>query len=422
MHDLKWIRDNAEKFDQALKSRGVEPHAQQILELDEEKRQIITLIQRLQKSKNDKAEQISKIKNKNSNDFMTLKKDSEDIKEKLNELEATLIKMNQLDNLLETLPNMPADDVPLGKDDSANREIRKWGKINEFSFKPLDHVELGEKLKMMDFIQTAKISGSRFVSLFNDLARMERALANFMLDLHQSKFNFQEVSPPYLVKTEAMYGTGQLPKLSEDSFHTTNDMWLIPTAEVSLTNMVADKILSEAELPIRYTAYTPCFRSEAGAAGRDTRGMFRVHQFNKVELVTICKPEQAEQEHLLILEAAEEVLKQLNLPYKVMLLSTGDMGFASKKTFDLEVWLPGQQKYREISSCSNFGEFQARRMKTRYKSHQDKSNVFVNTLNGSGLAVGRCLIAIMENYQNEDGSITVPDVLIPYMNGKKKIG
>lgn len=422
MHDLKWIRENAEKFDQALKNRGIEPHSKQILELDEERRQIITLIQRLQKSRNDKADQISKIKNKNSNDFMTLKKDSEDIKEKLNELEATLSKMNQLDSLLETLPNLPADDVPIGKDESANKEIRKCGEIKTFTFKPRDHVELGDKLNMMDFAQTAKISGSRFVSLFADLAKLERALGNFMLDLHQSKFNFMEISPPYLVKEEAMYGTGQLPNLSEDSFKTTNNMWLIPTSEVSITNMVADKILNEDELPLRYTAYTPCFRSEAGAAGRDTRGMFRVHQFNKVELVVICTSEQSEKEHSLILEAAEEVLKQLKLPYRVMLLSSGDMGFCSQKTYDLEVWLPGQQKYREISSCSNFGEFQARRMKARYKSNQEKVNLFLNTLNGSGVATGRCMIAIMENYQNEDGSITIPDVLVPYMNGKKKIG
>jgi len=421
MHDLKWIRENAEEFDLAMKSRGIEPKAKQILDLDEEKRQIITLIQRLQKSKNDKAEQIAKIKNKNSNDFLTLKKDSEDIKEKLNELEVTLTNMSRLDNLLESLPNIPAHGVPIGKDESSNVELKKHGEIRQFNFKPLDHCELGDKLKMMDFTQTAKISGSRFVSLFGDLSRLERALGNFMIDLHRMKFGFTEASPPLLVRSEAMFGTGQLPKLADDSFLTTDGMRLIPTSEVSLTNMVADKILNENELPIRYTAYTPCFRSEAGSAGRDTRGMFRVHQFNKVELVSICKPDQAEDEHNLILAAAEEVLSQLKLPYRVMMLSTGDLGFCSVKTYDLEVWLPGQQKYREISSCSNCGDFQARRMKARFKSNEDKSNQFLNTLNGSGVAVGRCLIAVLENYQNEDGSISIPEVLVPYMGGQKLI-
>jgi len=421
MHDLKWIRDNADEFDKALKNRGLEPLSKHILELDEEKRQIITLLQRLQKSRNDKADQIAKIKNKNSSDFITLRKDSEDIKEKLGELEMTLVDMVELENLLESLPNIPNSDVPVGKDESTNVEIRKHGKIKDLSFKPLDHVEIGEKLKLIDFIQTAKISGSRFVTLIGDLSRLERALGNFMINLHGSKFGFTEISPPYLVRNEAMYGVGQLPKFSEESFLTTNDLRLIPTSEAALVNMVADKIVNENELPLRLAAYTPCFRSEAGAAGRDTRGMFRVHQFNKVELVSICTEQQAESEHKLILEAAEEVLKQLQLPYRVMLLSTGDLGFSSKKTYDLEVWLPGQQKYREISSCSNCGEFQSRRMKARYKSLADKTNYYLHTLNGSGVATGRCLIAIIENYQNEDGSITIPDVLRPYMNGQETI-
>ena len=421
MHDIKWIRENAEAFDKALTSRGIKVSSKDILELDEEKRQVITLIQRLQKSRNEKAEQIAKLKNRNSNEFITLKKDSQDIKEKLTELEMTLNSEVELKNLLITLPNTPDKDVPVGQDESANVEIRKHGKIRDFSFKEADHVEIGEKLEMMDFVQTAKISGSRFVSLFGDLAKLERALGNFMLDLHTTKFGFTEVSPPYLVKQDAMFGAGQLPKFSEESFQTTNDYRLISTSEVSLVNMVADKIVEEEELPIRYTAHTPCFRSEAGAAGRDTRGMFRVHQFNKVELVTICTPEEAEAEHNLVLNAAEEVLKQLELPYRVMLLSTGDMGFTAKKTFDIEVWLPGQQKYREISSCSNCGDFQARRMKARYKTKIDKTNQFPHTINGSGLAVGRCLIAIIENYQNEDGSVTIPKVLIPYMRGQEKI-
>jgi seryl-tRNA synthetase len=422
MHDLKWIRENAGEFDSSLKSRGLEPMSKQIIELDEDRRQIVTLIQKLQKSKNDKADQIARIKNKNSNEFVTLKKDSEDIKEKLAELDMTLTSKIQLDNLLLTIPNCPDKDVPQGKDESANVEIKKHGAIKEFSFKPRDHVEIGEKLSLMDFAQTAKISGSRFVSLYGDLAKLERALANFMLDLHTSKFGFVEVSPPCLVRDEAMFGVGQLPKFSDESFQTTNNMRLIPTSEAALVNMVADKILNEADLPIRYTASTPCFRSEAGAAGRDTRGMFRVHQFQKVELVTICKPEQAESEHQLILAAAEEVLKLLEIPYRVMLLSTGDMGFAAKKTYDIEVWLPGQKKYREISSCSNCGDFQARRMKARFKSNSEKANLFVNTLNGSGLAIGRCLIAILENYQNEDGSINIPKVLQNYMGGRTKIG
>lgn len=415
MHDIKWIRENKEQFDLALSKRGLSGISNQILELDEEKRQIVTLVQKLQKARNDKSAIIGKIKNQNSLEFSILKKDIADIKEKLHELEEKLSSENDLEEILVTLPNIPANDVPEGKDETCNVEIRSHGIKPNFKFAPKEHFELGENLKMMDFANAVKMSGSRFVSLNGDLAKLERALANFMLDLHTEKFGFTEVSPPCLVKEKAMFGSGQLPKMADDSFVTTNGYRLIPTAEVSLVNIVADEILSEENLPMRFTAHTPCFRSEAGAAGKDTRGMFRVHQFYKVELVTICRPGESEKEHEFMTSAAEEVLKKLGLHYRVMLLSSGDMGFNANKTYDLEVWLPGQGKYREISSCSNCDSFQARRLKARYKSKETGSNEFVHTLNGSGLAVGRCLIAILENYQNEDGSITIPEVLRPYM-------
>jgi seryl-tRNA synthetase len=308
--------------------------------------------------------------------------------------------------------------VPIGSDEYANVEVFCWGTPKSFSFVPKQHYELGEALGLMDFETASKLSGARFVLLKGALSRLERAIAQFMLDIHGAEFGYMEITPPLLVNDAAAFGTGQLPKLKDDMFQTNHGHWLIPTSEVSLTNMVAGDILNLQQLPMRFTAYTPCFRAEAGAAGRDTRGMIRNHQFTKVELVSITTPEQSDAEHERMTNAAESILQKLDLPYRKMLLSTGDMGFCAKKTYDLEVWLPGPQTYREISSCSNCGDFQARRMNTRYRKDQDKPQ-FVHTLNGSGLAVGRTLIAILENYQQADGSITIPEVLRKYTNFDK---
>ena len=323
----------------------------------------------------------------------------------------------QIHQLLSEIPNIPSQDVPIGDNENLNLEIRKIGMPPVFDFETKDHVDLGLALGLMDFEQAGKLSGARFVVLRGILAKFERAISSFMLDVHTREFGYIEISPPILVRSDAMYGTGQLPKFSDDLFQTTNDFWLIPTAEVPLTNLVANDIINKNELPIRMTALTPCFRSEAGAAGKDTRGMLRQHQFNKVELVSICHPNESEKEHERMTNAAEEILKKLELPYRVVVLCTGDLGFSAAKTYDIEVWLPGQDNYREISSCSNCKDFQARRMLTRFQASNEKGTNFVHTLNGSGLAVGRCLIAIIENYQNEDGSITIPKVLRPYMDG-----
>lgn len=420
MLDIKWIRDNPEEFDRLIATRGLNPLSSHILELDEKKRQDTTLIQQLQHARKEISKKLAETKDKASKEFEQIRRDAEDIKEKLEELEKSSVGDDVLQKIMDNLPNIPASDVPYGVDEAGNIEIRKHGAPEEFS-NPKQHFVLGENLDMMEFTQTAKISGSRFVTLKSDLAKLERAIASFMLDIHTREFGFMEISPPLLVKDQAMYGTGQLPKLADESFNTTNGYRLIPTSEVSLTNMVSDMIIAREKLPIRFTAYTPCFRSEAGAAGRDTRGMIRLHQFNKVELVSITTPEESEQEHEYITNAAETILKRLDLPYRVMLLCSGDMGFSAKKTYDLEVWLPGQNKYREISSCSNCGDFQARRMKSRYKEFGQTNTTFVHTLNGSALAVGRTLIAILENYQNEDGSITIPDALVNYMGGIEKI-
>jgi len=325
-----------------------------------------------------------------------------------------------LNDLLAGLPNIPADDVPDGAGEEENVEITQWGEPREFSFEPKAHDDLGDALGMMDFETAAKMSGSRFVVLRGALSRMDRALAAMMLDM-QTGEGFQETTPPLLVWADALYGTGQLPKFEEDLYKTTGDHYLIPTAEVSLTNTVRESILDEDILPHRLTAHTPCFRSEAGSAGRDTKGMIRQHQFNKVELVSICTPEQSDEEHKTMLCCAEKVLQKLELPYRVVELCTGDLGFGARKTYDLEVWLPSQKTYREISSISNCGDFQARRMNARYKAGE-RDNRFVHTLNGSGLAVGRTLVAVLENYQNEDGSISVPDALVPYMGGMETIG
>ena len=321
---------------------------------------------------------------------------------------------------LATYPNVLADDVPDGPDESHNRVERSWGEPRRFNYQPLEHDELGAWLGM-DFAAGAKLSGARFVVLRGQLARLERALAAFMLDLQTVEHGYAETAVPYLVRDAAVFGTGQLPKFAEDLFRTTSGHWLIPTAEVSLTNLVAGEILDEAALPLRLTAHTPCFRSEAGAAGKDTRGMIRQHQFTKVELVSVTAPEQSEAEHERMTGCAEEVLKRLALPYRVLTLCAGDTGFGARKTYDLEVWLPGQGRYREISSCSNCGDFQARRMDARYRLPGAKGTRFVHTLNGSGLAVGRALVAVLENYQEADGSVTIPDALRPYMRGQERL-
>lgn len=421
MLDIKWIRDNEQEFSNLLQKRGIKLDSSMIVELDEEKRQLTTLVQQFQQAKNIKSKRLGGFKGGSTKEFEEIKRDVEHINEKLAELSARMGQSDKLQKIMDNLPNLPAYDVPYGTDEAMNKIIRTFKEPNIIE-NAKEHFELGADLGMMDFEQTAKISGSRFVTLKGGLARLQRALISFMIDTHTEDFQFEEMSPPALVRPEAMYNTGQLPKLAEDSYVTEDGKFrLIPTGEVPLTNMVADSILKREDLPIRYVAYTECFRSEAGSAGKDTRGMIRNHQFGKVELVTITVPEESGFEHERMLNAAEEILKRLELPYRVMLLCTGDMGFSAQKTFDLEVWLPGQKKYREISSISNCGDFQARRMKARYKEFGATNTTFVHTLNGSGLAVGRTIVAILENYQNADGSITIPEVLRPYMGGDSTI-
>ncbi|MCC7260572.1 MAG: serine--tRNA ligase [Alphaproteobacteria bacterium] len=420
MHDIKSIRENPQGFDAGLAKRGLEPLSAKILALDADKRGGQTRQQELQAKSNEIAKAIGLAK-RNGEDATALFEDAKRVKQELAALAAGEEDGGELGQMLATIPNLPADDVPQGKDETGNVEKRVVGKKPTLNFAAAQHFEIGEKLGLMDFEQAGVVSGARFVYLKGMLARMERALASFMLDLHTQEFGYTEVAPPLLVRDNALYGTGQLPKFSEDLFKTTTDHWLIPTAEVSLTNLVADKILSDTELPLRLTAWTPCFRSEAGSAGRDTRGMIRQHQFSKVELVSIVHPDKSNEEHERMTAAAEEVLKRLGLHYRVMALCTGDMGFSARKTYDLEVWLPGQDAFREISSCSNCGDFQARRMKARFKAEGDKQTRFVHTLNGSGLAVGRTLVAVLENYQQADGSIAIPDALRPYMGNVQKV-
>lgn len=421
MHDIKWIRKNPEEFDKAMVRRGLAPISDEILKRDKEKRGGIGALQELQEKSNALAKKIGELKS-NKKDADKEIAESKEIKAQIARIkeheESGGIETELVDELLCTLPNILDSDVPDGEDESDNEEIRSWGEIPQFDFHPKEHFEIGEALELLDFEQTAKISGTRFATLKGSLARMERALAAFMLDIHTKEFGYLEVSPPLLVRDEAVFGTSQLPKFEEDLFKTTDGKWLIPTAEVSLTNLVRESIIDEDKLPIRFTAFTPCFRSEAGSAGKDTRGLIRQHQFSKVEIVSVVKPEESRKEHERLTGAAEEILKRLELPYRVILLCAGDTGFGSIRTYDLEVWLPGQVKYREISSCSNFGDFQARRMNARYKPRGGKENIFLHTLNGSGLAVGRTLIAILENYQNKDGSVNIPKVLQPYMDGK----
>ncbi|BBJ32240.1 serine--tRNA ligase [Rickettsia asiatica] len=420
MLNIKWIRENQELFDEKLSQRFIEPMSSKIAMLDGEKRKITSLIQEFQHARRVKSKILGDMASKSGEEFKGLQIDVKHINEKLEELEQDLNNNNELNELLNMLPNIPDEEVPYGIDESMNKLVRTYGEINPNALNK-QHFELGTKLNLMDFEQTAKISGARFVTLKGDLAKLERALINFMIDVHTKEFDFFEISPPVLVRDNAMYNAGQLPKFAEESFATTNGYRLIPTAEVSLVNIVADTIIPREKLPMRYVAYTPCFRSEAGSSGRDTRGMIRLHQFGKVELVSITTPEESKNEHEYITNASETILQKLSLPYRVMLLCTGDMGFAVNKTYDIEVWLPGQKQYREIASCSNCGDFQARRMKARYKEFGSNETTLVHTLNASGLPIGRTMVAILENYQNEDGSITIPDVLINYMGGLQKI-
>ena len=419
MHDIKFIRENPEAFDAALTRRGVEAQSSDILMLDSKSRADKTVAQEAVAEINRLSKQIGQaMATKDSALADRLKRDVQALKKSNGGGESDTER--QLSDLLAAIPNLPHPSVPQGKDEADNAIVHTHGNIRNFAFTPREHFDIGAPLGL-DFETAQKVSGARFAYLRGGVARLARALGQFMLDLHTAEFGYQEVAPPLLVRDEAFYGTGQLPKFADDSFQTTDGRWLIPTAEVSLTNIVNGDILGDTTLPLRFTALTPCFRSEAGAAGKDTRGLIRQHQFDKVELVSIARPEDSDAEHERMTACAEAVLDRLELPYRRMLLCTGDMGFSAQKTFDLEVWLPGQGRYREISSCSNCGDFQARRMNTRYRPDGEKGTRFVHTLNGSGLAVGRALVAVIENYQEEDGSVTVPSSLLPYMGGMTKI-
>ncbi|MBV1707127.1 MAG: serine--tRNA ligase [Hyphomicrobiales bacterium] len=424
MHDIRLIAENPAAFDQGLARRGLPPLAQELLGLDGARREAIAALQRAQERRNAASKEIGQAMA--AGDMAraeALKAEVAEIKTRMPAMEeAERMAQAALQTRLLEIPNLPHADVPQGKDEHDNVQIRTHGNVPAFAFPAKEHFALGEALGMMDFEAASRMSGARFVVLKGALARLERALGQFMLDLHTGEHGYGEINPPLLVRDEAMYGTAQLPKFREDQFPAGDEFWLIPTAEVPLTNLVREQILEEASLPVRVTALTACFRAEAGSAGRDTRGMIRQHQFNKVELVSITTPEAGEAEHERLTACAETVLKKLALPFRTMLLCSGDMGFASQKTYDIEVWLPGQGRYREISSCSLCGDFQARRMNARCRTPDAKQTRFVHTLNGSGLAVGRTLVAVMENYQNEDGSITVPDALLPYMGDIRRIG
>ena len=423
MFDIKWIRENPEAFDAGLKKRGLSPQSAELIALDEARRAHVTKLQEAQARRNAASKEIGKAKAaKDEAKAAELMAEVTALKDQLAAGEGEERALDaKLRDALSVIPNLPLEEVPLGKNEKDNVEVRKVGAPTKFDFAPKQHFEIGEALGLMDFATAAKISGARFVVLKGALARLERALGAFMLDLHKSEFGYTENIVPLMVRDDTAYGTGNLPKFAEDLFRTENGFWLIPTAEVSLTNFVREEIVDEDKLPMRLTAYTPCFRSEAGAAGRDTRGMIRQHQFTKVELVSITTPEESLAEHERMTSCAEEVLKRLGLPFRTILLCTGDMGFASRKTYDIEVWLPGEDTYREISSCSVCGDFQARRMNARYRPKGAKDTRFVHTLNGSGLAVGRTLIAVMENYQQADGSILIPEALRPYMGGLARI-
>ena len=419
MFDLKWIRDNQEAFDAAMAKRGLEPKAEAVLALDEDRRKNVSQLQEFQTQRNTASKGIGKAKGAGDEETaQKLMNEVADLKKAIAEGEEAERKLSaDLKAFLSELPNLPHEDVPAGEDENDNQLVRENGDAPKFSFEPKQHFEIGEELGLMDFETAAKLSGARFVVLKGALAKLERALAAFMVDVHTNEFGYTEMLPPFLVNDESMYGTAQLPKFADDQYRTENGFWLVPTAEVPLTNLVREQIVSENDLPFRFTAYTPCFRMEAGAAGRDTRGMIRQHQFSKVELVSVVHPDNAMEEHERMTGCAEAILQKLGLAYRVMLLCTGDMGFGARKTYDLEVWLPGQDTYREISSCSVCGDFQARRMNARFRPNEGKELNFVHTLNGSGLAIGRTMVAVLENYQQEDGSVVIPEVLRPYMGG-----
>jgi seryl-tRNA synthetase len=464
MHDIRFIREHPDAFDHALARRALEPQAQRLIALDEKRREKILTLETAQARRKAASKDIGEAKKKKDEEKAKgLLIEVAALKESMPAMEAEEKKASkELEDALAEIPNLPLDDVPEGTDTSANVERHHFGAKRDYSFTPKQHFDLGEALGQMDFETAAKLSGARFVVLKKGLARLERALGQFMLDVHIGENGYTEVAPPLLVRDEAMFGTGQLPKFRDEQFisaemgwrkkrldeiltsldeevrkrqahaketvdqlieeaETVEEFWLIPTAEVPLTNLVRESIVDEAQLPMRFTACTPCFRAEAGAAGKDTRGMIRQHQFTKVELVSITTPEQSKDEHERMLSCAEEVLKRLCLHYRVMTLCAGDMGFAAQKTYDIEVWLPGQNMYREISSCSVCGDFQARRMNARFRTKEGRNVRHVHTLNGSGVAVGRALIAVMETYQQDDGSIAVPEALAPYMGGVKKI-
>jgi seryl-tRNA synthetase len=436
MIDLGFVRANLPIVEEKLRARGMDPSAVlgNFAEVDQQRRDAITQVETLKARRNKLTEEIASLRRSGSNASVQTEQ-TRTLKTQVETLEATAAAADErLREMMQTLPNLPQDDVPIGKSEHDNRVEKTWGEQPTFEFAAKPHWELGEALGILDFNRAAKISGSRFVVHYGQGARLERALANFMLDLHTSEHGYTEVLPPYMVNSKSLFGTGQLPKFAEDLFHCDdkgpyepgvfqeNDHWLIPTAEVPVTNLFRDEILDEVQLPISYCAYTPCFRSEAGSYGKDVRGMIRQHQFQKVELVKFAKPENSNEEHERLTRHAETVLERLGLPYRRMLLCTGDMGFSSAKTYDLEVWLPGQNLYREISSCSNFEAFQARRANIRYRPSGAKKSEFMHTLNGSGLAVGRTYLAILENYQQADGTIRIPEALLPYMNGDTVIG
>lgn len=437
MHDLKFLREHPDQFDNALKRRGMPAASEELLSLDAERRSAQTAMQELQARRNEVSKQIGALKSKGG-DASEAMHEVAAIKDRISTLEMQEAEFGaKLDEMLSRLPNMPGPEVPDGKDERDNKEIRRVGEPKPATATPKEHYEIGEALGQMDFETAAKLSGARFTMLKGPLARLERALGDFMLDLHTTEFGYTEVSPPLLVRDEIMYGTAQLPKFRDDQFFalaggqigdiaadpnkTSMGWWLVPTAEVPLTNIVNNIIVEREKLPLRVTARTACFRAEAGAAGKDTRGMLRQHQFYKVELVSVTAPDQSEAEHERMTQCAETVLKKLELPFRTIVLCTGDMGFGARKTYDIEVWLPGQKTYREISSCSNCWDFQARRMNARCRATGEKNTQFVHTLNGSGVAIGRCLIAVMENYQQPDGSVIIPPVLRPYMGGMERI-
>ncbi len=423
MHDIRFIRDNPDAFDAGMAKRGLPPQAARLIELDAARRDAVARLQEIETERNSKSKLIGQAKAKGDEDeFNRLREDVENLKRSMSVQSAMRDHTGALvDEALSTLPNLPFEDVPEGADETANVQVRQWGEPRALDFEPKDHVSLGEGLRGLDFEKAAAMSGARFAVLQGKIARLERALSAFMLDLHTKEHGYLETSPPLLVRDEAAFGTGQLPKFSEDLFRTTDDRWLIPTAEVPLTNLVRESISDETDFPLRLTAHTPCFRSEAGSAGRDTRGLMRMHQFNKVELVSIVRPEESDAELERMTQCAEKVLQALDLPYRTMLLCSGDMGFSARRTYDLEVWLPSQNTYREISSCSNCGDFQARRMNARFRREGEKKPEFLHTLNGSGVAVGRALLAVLENHQNADGSVTVPAALRPYMDGVERL-